>query len=108
MGLYLHAKHYVSSIILTSFRLGVGEFYTHTSPHTPQNKPLKNPPRLRLNLHHKNSNSFLLVNATKTYQFKAKYSEYKMSLYLGNISGDFSANNMEKNWMKWVCVQFFC
>ena len=40
---------------------------------------------------------FLFANATKTYQFKAKDSEItKYPLCLGNISGDFSANNMKK------------
>ena len=50
-----------------------------------------------LSLHFNWSNSFLFVNATNIYQFKAKDSEMKKySLCLGNISGDFSANNMKK------------
>ena len=62
-----------------------------------------------LSLHYNGSNSFLFVNATKIYQFKAKDSEIKKySLCLGNISGDFAANNMKKNRIKLVCVQFFC
>ena len=49
-----------------------------------------------LSLHYKGSNSFLL-NATEIYQFKAKDSEIKKHvLWLGNISGYFSANNMKK------------
>ena len=49
-----------------------------------------------LSLHYKGNNSFSFVNATKMYQFKAKDSEIKIySLCLGNISGDFSANNMK-------------
>ena len=40
---------------------------------------------------------FFFVDATKTYQFKAEDSEIKnYPLCLGNISGDFSANNMKK------------
>ena len=39
---------------------------------------------------------FLFVNGRKIYQFKAKYSETKKTLSLGNISGDFSANKMKK------------
>ena len=37
------------------------------------------------------------------------YSEIKKYLLcLGNISGDFSANNMKKkNRIKWVCARFF-
>ena len=41
--------------------------------------------------------SYLLMQQ-KIYQFKAKVSEIKKyPLCLGNISGDFSANNMKKN-----------
>ena len=37
------------------------------------------------------------VNATRIYQFKARDSEIKKHpLYLGNMSEDFSANNMKK------------
>ena len=64
-----------------------------------------------LSLLYNGSNSFLFVNATKIYQFKAKDSEIKKyTLCLGNISGDFSANNMQKKkkGIKWVCVQFLC
>ena len=50
-----------------------------------------------LSLHFNGSNSFLCVNATKTYQFKAKDSEIKKyPLCLGNVSIDFSANNLIK------------
>ena len=50
-----------------------------------------------LSLHSNGSNSFLFVNATEIYQFKANDSEIKKhSLCLGNISKDFTANNMKK------------
>ena len=50
-----------------------------------------------LSLHYNETNSNLFVNATKIYHFKAKHSETKKHpLYLGNISGYFSANNMKK------------
>ena len=40
---------------------------------------------------------FLFLNATKTYQLKAKNSEIKQyPLSLGNISKDFTVNNMKK------------
>ena len=43
-----------------------------------------------LSLHYNGSNNFLFVNATKTYQFKAKGSEIKKYLLcLGNISKHF-------------------
>ena len=60
-----------------------------------------------LSLNYSGSNS-LFVNATKTYQFKTKYSEIKKHpLCLGNISGYFSANNMKKTGLT-LCVLFFC
>ena len=48
-------------------------------------------------MHYKESNSFLFVNATKIYQFKAKNSEIgKYPLRLGNISENCLTNNMKK------------
>ena len=38
--------------------------------------------RFLLSLHYNGGNSFLIVNATKIYQFKAKYSEIKTYPYL--------------------------
>ena len=71
-----------------------------------------------LSLHDNGSNSFYLLLLKKLYQFKAKDSKTKKyPLYLGNTSGNFSANNMKKNKqtkkqkknrIKWMCVQFFC
>ena len=53
--------------------------------------------RFVLSLHSNGSNSFLFVNATKIYQFKAKDSEIKdYTLCLGNISKDFTINNVKK------------
>ena len=50
-----------------------------------------------LSLHYNGSNSFLFVNSTKIHQFKAKDSEIKRyPLCLGNISKDFSVDNMKK------------
>ena len=70
--------------------------------------------RFVLSLHYNGSNSFLFVNATKIYQFKAKDSEIKdYTLCLGNISKDFTINNMKKkkkkkkNRIKRSCKCFF-
>ena len=50
-----------------------------------------------ISLHYNGSNSFLFVNATKTYQFKTKDSEIKdYELCFGNILKDFRINNMKK------------
>ena len=62
-----------------------------------------------INISRSNRKFFLFVNATKIYQLKAKHSKIKnYPLCLGNTSRDFSANNVEKNRIKWVCVRFFC
>ena len=53
--------------------------------------------RFTLSLCYNGSNSFLFVNATKIYEFKAKDSEIKdYALCLGNVSNDFTINNMKK------------
>ena len=52
--------------------------------------------RFVLSLHCNGSKSFLFVNATKVYQFKAKYSEIKdYELCLDIVSKDFTINNMK-------------
>ena len=50
-----------------------------------------------LSLHYNGSKSFLFVNVKKINNSKQKNSEIKPhSLWLGNISKDFAANNMKK------------
>ena len=62
--------------------------------------------RFVLSLHYNRSSTFLFVNATKIYQFKAKGAEIKgYTLCLGNISKDFTINN---NRIKRKCKMFFC
>ena len=64
--------------------------------------------RFVLNLHYNGNNSFLFVNATKIYKFKAKDSEIKnYALCLGNISENFTINNMKQIGIKRI-VNFFC
>ena len=58
-------------------------------------------------MHCNGSNSFLFVNATKIYQCKAEESKIKdYALSLGNISKDFTINNMKKTGLKGI-VKFF-
>ena len=50
-----------------------------------------------LSLHYKGANSYLFVNGTGIYKFKVKDSEIVASpLCLGNISKDWSTDNMKK------------
>ena len=65
-----------------------------------------------LSLHYNGGHRILCVNATKIYQFKAKYSEIKIHpLCLVNISQDFSSINIKKtkkNRIKWLYLKIFC
>ena len=50
-----------------------------------------------LSVHYNGANNYLFVNGTEIHKFKAKDSEIVASpLYLGNISKDFSVDNMKK------------
>ena len=50
-----------------------------------------------LSLHYNGVNSYLFVSGTEIYKFKAKDSEIVASpLYLGNISKDWSTENIKK------------
>ena len=50
-----------------------------------------------MSLHYNEANSYLLVNGTEIYKFKAKDSEIVAApLCLGNISKNWSVDNMKK------------
>ena len=56
-----------------------------------------------LRLHYNGANSYLLVNGTEIYKFKAKDCEIVAApLCLGNISKDWSVDNTKKNWTYWL------
>ena len=60
-----------------------------------------------LSLHYSGSNRFLFVNVTKTYQLKAKDSDIKpCTLCLGNISRDFTIDNVKKTGLNRVVKVF--
>ena len=53
--------------------------------------------KICLSLHYNGANSYLFVNGTEIYKFKAKDSEIVASpLCLGNISKDWSTDNVKK------------
>ena len=61
--------------------------------------------RFCLSLHYNGANSYLFVNGTEIYKFKAKDSEIvPTSLCLGNISKDCSVDDMRKNRIYWLCL----
>ena len=61
-----------------------------------------------LSLHYNGANHYLFVNGTEIIKFKPKDSEIAATpLSLESISKDFPADNM-KNWIKGICLQFWC
>ena len=60
-----------------------------------------------LSLHYNGANSYLFVNGTEIYKFKAKDSEIVASpICLGNISKDWSADNMKKTGLNGYVYEF--
>ena len=60
-----------------------------------------------LSLHYNEANSYLFVNGTKIYKFKAKDSEIVASpLCLGNISKDWLVDNMKRTGLNGYVYDF--
>ena len=60
-----------------------------------------------LSLHYNGANSYLFVNSTEIHKFKAKDSEIVTTpLCLGNISKDFSVDNMKKTGLNGYIYDF--
>ena len=60
-----------------------------------------------LNLHYDRANSYLFVNGTENYKFKAKDSEIVAApLCLGNILKDWSLDNMKKTGLNGYVYDF--
>ena len=60
-----------------------------------------------MRLHYNGANSYLFVNGTEIHKFKAKDSETAASLLsLGNISKDFSVDNMKKTGLNGYVYDF--
>ena len=63
--------------------------------------------KLGLSLHYNGANSYLFVNRAEIYKLKGKDSEIVTSpLCLGNISKDWSADNIKKNRFYYVLMDF--
>ena len=64
--------------------------------------------KLCFSLHYNRANSYLFVNGKEIHKFKAKDSEIVATrLCLGNISKDWSVDNMKKTWFNGY-VDNFC
>ena len=63
--------------------------------------------KFSLSLHYNGANSYLFVNGTEIYKFKAKDSEIVSApLCLWNISKDWSVNNMKKTGLNGYVYDF--
>ena len=61
-----------------------------------------------LSLHYNGANSYLFVHGKEIHKFKAKdYEIVATPFCLGNISKDWSVDNMKKKWIKWICLWFW-
>ena len=60
-----------------------------------------------LDLHYNGANSYLIANVTEIYKFKSKCSEIvSCPLWLGNISKDWSIDNMRKTGLNGYVFDF--
>ena len=67
----------------------------------------ENNKKLCLSLHYNGSNSYLFVNGTENIKFKSEDSEIVTTLLcLGNISKDFSVDNMKKSGLNGYVYDF--
>ena len=65
----------------------------------------ENKKKFCLSLHYNGANNYLFLNGTEIHQFKVNDSENVANpLCLGNISKDFSVDNMKKNRIEWICL----
>ena len=63
--------------------------------------------KFSVSLHYNRANSYSFVNDTEIYKFKAKNSQIVGSpLCLGNISKDWSTDNMKKAGFNWYVYDF--
>ena len=63
--------------------------------------------KICLSLHYNGANSYFFVNGTEIHKFKVNDSEIVASpLFLGNISKDFSVDNMEKTGLNGYVYDF--
>ena len=110
MSLFVHVDNKGKDILILGERptQGLGNTTLTSEAKYPVNFT-QSGKRFVLRLHYNGSNSFLFVNATKVYQFKARNSEIKDYVQcLGNISKDFKINNMKKAGLKGLVKIFFC
>ena len=103
----LHIDNKKKDILLLGKGPPQGLEYTLTAEKLCSINFTKHNTKFGLSLHYNGANSYLLVNGTEIIKFKAKDSEIVASpLYLGNISKDFSVDNMKKTGLNGYVYDF--
>ena len=92
-----HIDNKTKDILILGFGLTQGLEYTLTAEKLYSSSFTEHNKKFCLSLHYNVANSYLFVNGTEIIKFKAKDSEIVATpLCLGNISKDFSIDNMKR------------
>ena len=105
MGLSAHIENKKKDILVLRIGLTQGLEHTRTAEKMCSINFTVTDKKFCLSLHYNGANSYFFVNGTEIYKFKSKDSEIVATqLCLGNISKDWSIDNMKKKGLVDMCM----
>ena len=105
MGLSAHIENKKKDILVLRIGLTQGLEHTLTAEKICSINFTVTDKKFCLSLHYNGANSYFFVNGTEIYKFKSKDSEIVATqLCLGNISKDWSIDNMKKKGLVDMCM----
>ena len=105
MGLSAHIENKKKDILVLRIGLTQGLGHTLTAEKMCSINFTVTDKKFCLSLHYNGANSYFFVNGTEIYKFKSKDSEIVATqLCLGNISKDWSIDNMKKKVLVDMCM----
>ena len=105
MGLSAHIENKKKDILVLRIGLTQGLEHTLTAEKMCSINFTVTDKKFCLSLHYNGANSYFFVNGTEIYKFKSKDSEIVTTqLCLGNISKDWSIDNMKKKGLVDMCM----
>ena len=105
MGLSAHIENKKKDILVLRIGLTQGLEHTLTAEKMCSINFTVTDKKFCLSLHYNGANSYFFVNGTEIYKFKSKDSEIVATqLCLGNISKDWSIDNMKKKGLVDMCM----
>ena len=105
MGLSAHIENKKKDILVLRIGLTQGLGHTLTAEKMCSINFTVTDKKFCLSLHYNGANSYFFVNGTEIYKFKSKDSEIVATqLCLGNISKDWSIDNMKKKGLVDMCM----